>query len=160
MPNLPKMYIDEKSVDTLRAAVENQGKWIYFLTMEGMERGLDSTFAKEAMYALGRYYADTEFKDCNTPEELGSRLMRRSLEQGSEASISQDEGQIHLKIGYCPMLHLWEQLTDDPAKYRLLCDIGCEMYRGMAEGRGLILEKKEALAAGCDHCTLCFRKAL
>ncbi|MCI8465106.1 MAG: hypothetical protein HFI63_04515 [Lachnospiraceae bacterium] len=159
MKNVPTKYVNNKSTDTLRAAVENQAKWIYYLTVEGMENGLSCEFAKDAMKELGEYYADTEYKDCDTAGKLSKKLMRRSMEFGHEAEIEDlgEEG-FDLKIGYCPMVNLWSKLTDDEERIGTLCDVACSMYDKIAEKKGLRFEKTAAITQGCEACRLSFRK--
>ncbi len=159
MKNVPEKYIGDKSADTLRAAVENQAKWLYYLTVEGMERGLSGKFAEDAMRELGEYYADTEYLDCHTPKALAGKLMRRSMELGHEAEISVlgEEG-FDLTIGYCPMVHMWSELTEDTERIRVLCGAACSMYEGIAGKKGMHVERTTAIAQGCGSCCLKFRK--
>lgn len=158
MVNIPKKYLNEKPVETLRAAIENQGKWIYFLTVEGLENGLSSEFAQKAMYELGETYTHHEFRGCNTMQLLGTKLMNRAMEKGMEAEADIHDEQLDLKIGYCPMLNMWGQLTADPERKKTLCAINCEMYRGLAEALGYSFERTASIASGCDHCMLTFKK--
>ena len=158
--NAPRKYVDNKTADTLRGAIENEGKWVYYLTSEGLDRGLDASFAKDAMQELGEYYAGTVYASCETPRQIAETLMNRAMELGHEAQIenSGDEG-FDLAIGYCPMLNMWNQLCDDEDKKKLLCDVACNMYAGLGGKLGMKVEKQCAIAYGCESCKLCFRKA-
>ncbi len=159
MPNQAKKYIGVKAADTLRAAVENQGKWVYYLTMEGIDSGLSTQFAKDAMQELGEYYAEHEYSECNCVEKFVNQLMNRSMEMGQEAIVeNKSDAGFDLKIGYCPMLNMWEQLTEDGEKIRDLCDVACSMFKGLAAKKGMNVEKQSAIAKGDDHCVFCFRK--
>lgn len=160
MMNAPRKYINNKTADTLRGAIENEGKWVYYLTSEGLDRGLEASFAKDAMAELGEYYADTLYASCESMEQITEVLMNRAMELGHEAQIENlsSEG-FELAIGYCPMLNMWDQLCEDADKKKVLCDVACSMYAGLAGKLGMKLEKQCAIAHGCDGCRLCFRKA-
>ena len=161
MSNVSVKYTQNKDVDTLRAAVENQAKWIYYLTDEGLRNGLPPQFAEDAMFELGEYYAETEHKESRTPEELSEKIMKRSMRMGYEADVaSQDKSGFDLLIGYCPMVNMWSQLTDDADRKRMLCDVACSMYKGLAEKKGFRFERSEAIAHGCGNCRFHFRKDL
>ena len=157
--NTPKKYINDKMTDTLRGAIENEAKWVYYLTSEGLARGLDVSFAKDAMTELGEYYAGTVYAGCETPKQVLATLMNRAMEYGHEAEAENagDEG-FDLKIGYCPMLNMWNQLCDDEDKKKLMCDVACSMYAGLAGKKGMKVDKEAAIAHGCESCKLCFRK--
>lgn len=158
--NAPQKYINDKTADTLRGAIENEGKWVYYLTSEGLDRGLDSSFARDAMKELGEYYAGTVYAACETPEQVQKTLLNRAMTLGHEAQAENigAEG-FDLTIGYCPMLNMWDQLCNDADKKKLLCDVACSMYAGLAAKKGMTLSKEAAIAHGCDSCKLCFRKA-
>lgn len=159
MNNTPKDKKVMQSVDMLRAAVENQGKWIFFLTAEGADRGLSPDFAERAMTELGLYYARNLFHNCDSPQEIVDLLMNRSLQLGHEATIVDlDADGFDLRIGYCPMLNMWNQLTDDADRKSALCDIACSAYKGLMEEMGYRMEKKECLARGYAGCVLSFKR--
>ncbi len=159
MANTPKKYIGNKPADTLRAAIENEGKWVFYLANEGLSNGLDISFAQSAMNELGEYYAKTTYKGLETAEELSNGLMNRAMELGHEAVIENlDENGFDLVIGYCPMLNMWSQLTDDEDKKKLMCSAACKMYEGIGGKLGFSVEKKCALACGAECCRLAFRK--
>lgn len=157
--NEPKKYVNDKTADVLRAAEENVGKWVYYLSSEGVERGLDYGFARDAMRELGNYYGKTTFKDCGTAEALAEQLMNREMEIGHEAEIEglTEEG-FTLKIHYCPMLNMWNKITDDQEKIRNLCGVACTMYEGLAEQTGFKAEKCSGIALGGCCCKLVFKK--
>lgn len=157
--NTPRKYVDHKAANTLRGAIENQGKWIYYLTSEGMDRGLDSEFAKDAMKELGEYYAGSAYAACEDSQQIANTLMNRAMEIGHEATIENlDAEGFDLIIGYCPMLNMWNQLSDDQGKKEVLCDVASAMYAGLAGKLGMRVERKCAIAHGCENCKLCFRK--
>lgn len=158
--NKPQKYIGNKPADTLRAAIENEGKWVYYLASEGLDRGLDPSFACDAMTELGEYYAGTTFDGCEQPAQLAEKLMNRAMECGHEAEI-QDLGAegFDLVIRYCPMLNMWDQLSDDRERKEILCDAACSMYSGLGKKLGFDVGKACSIAHGCDHCRLSFRKA-
>lgn len=159
MKNIPKKFIQDKVTDTLRAAIENEAKWIYYLTTEGIECGLDVQFAKDAMAELGEYYADTLFEHGSAPHSIAETLMNRAMVLGHEAQLEmQSDAGFSISIGYCPMLNMWDKLCDDPAKKESLCAVVCSMYAGMAEGLGMEFSKPCAIACGAEQCKLCFRK--
>lgn len=158
--NAPRKYINDKIADTLRGAIENEGKWVYYLTSEGLNCGLDAGFAKDAMKELGEYYAGTVYASCENAEQIAQTLMNRAMELGHEAEIADltDAG-FDLIVGYCPMLNMWNQLCEDDDKKKLLCDVACSMYAGLGAKLGMKVEKQCAIAHGCENCKLCFRKA-
>lgn len=160
MMNAPRKYINDKTADTLRSAIENEGKWVYYLTSEGLDRGLDAGFAKDAMQELGEYYAGTVYAACENAEQISATLMNRAMELGHEAKIENlcDDG-FDLVVGYCPMLNMWSQLCENDDKKKLLCDVACSMYEGLGGKLGMKVEKQCAIAHGCENCKLCFRKA-
>lgn len=158
--NSPQKYVNNKTADTLRAAIENEAKWIYYLTNEGIDRGLSPEFAKNAMNELGEYYADTVYSDCSSPKELADKLMNRAMEIGQEAVIENltDSG-FSLVINYCPKLNMWNQLCDDETKKKMLCDVACTMYCGIGKKKGYSIFKACSLACDKKSCRLTFQKA-
>lgn len=158
MENVPKKVVGSAAVDKLREAVENEAKWIYFLTLEGIEQGLAPDFAAEAMAELGRHYAATVYAGCDAPERLCEKLMNRAMREGFEAEPSVSEDALRVGIGYCPMLNMWSKLTGDAARREMLCGVACEMYRGLAEGLGFEFRREGSIACGAESCALCFTK--
>lgn len=157
--NNPKKYIDCKTTNTLRAAIENEGKWIYYLTSEGLNNNLSSDFAKDAMRELGEYYAKTVFSECVSTEQFIKVLMNRARELGYEAVVENvDDNGFDLIINYCPMLNMWGKLSDDDNKKNLLCDVACSMYSGLGESKGYIVEKKCSIAHGACNCKIVFKR--
>ncbi len=61
-----------------------------------------------------------------------------------------------LTVGYCPMVNMWSQLTDDEDRIWLLCDTACSMYGKIVDKKGMHFEKAEAIAQGCGTCRLRF----
>lgn len=159
MKNTPQKFIQDKVTDTLRAAIENEAKWIYYLTTEGIERGLDVRFAKNAMTELGEYYADTLFEHGSALHSIAETLMNRAMVQGYEAQLEmQSDADFTISIGYCPMLNMWDKLCDAPAQKESLCAVACSLYAGLAERLGMEFSKPCAIACGAEQCKLCFRK--
>ena len=146
-----------KSLAAFRTVLLNQGKWIYFLTKEGIDMGLSGQFAKDAMYELGEVYADEKYAECDTLEKLRDSMMDRAMTEGFGAKAKLSGEELRIDIAYDPMYRLWSELTDDQAELEMLCEVACEFYRGLADKKGMPFERTPADGANDGAFALIFR---
>ena len=147
----------QRSEAASKTILVNKGKWLYFLLNEGMAMGLDSQFAKDAMYELGETYADNQYLKSTSLEGLRDCLMDRVMVEGRGAVADISDGVLAISISSCPMYSLWSGLAKDEAEPDLLYDVYCEFYRALADKKGFSFDKTSADRANNGACTLYFR---
>ena len=157
--NTPEKYINDYDVKCVRDACENIAKWYYYLVKEGLERGLDLSFAREAMSEAGRVQFGDRFENLEGMEAFAKEFMTFAETKAYEGEVvGQDDKHVCVQFGYCPMVNAWLAMTDDEALIADLCCSFHEKERTFADLYGLSLDLKETIASGCGKCTFCFKK--
>lgn len=150
---------NEKTKNTYRAVIANQGKWIYYLTQEGVAMGLTAQFAKDAMYELGTVYGNNQFSSCSTLNAFSECLMNRAMEEGRHATAVINNGVLTVQISFNPMYELWGELTNQKEEKMLLHEVACEFYRGLAEQKGFSFSATAPDDVRFGACVLMFHEA-
>jgi hypothetical protein len=157
--NEPVKYVGDKFVDAIRTAYENRGNWYYFLVKEGLDRGLELEFARDALREAGEFLGGTRFKNCKSMQDFADIFMTLGVKKANEGEIRKlTDTELQVELGYCPLVAAWLKLTDDEEYLAQICDVCMDMDRSLAKTKGMDMELKSSIAKGDGKCTLCFSK--
>ncbi len=149
--NKPSLYPDDYRTKQLRAAEENRAKWFLYLYKEGVERGLDAGFAREAMAESGRFLAEDRYADAEGLAGFVARFMDETREKAYESRAETAGNAARIECGYCPMVAAWARLVPEE-ELPVLCGLCEEMTRALCRARGLGFRVEASIAAGDAAC--------
>ncbi len=149
--NKPDAYPDDYRVNQLRAAEENRAKWFLYLYREGLERGLNADFAREAMAESGKFLSKDSYGDVRGVKAFLDRWMDEVREKAYESHAETAGSGASITCAYCPLVNAWAKLVPEE-ELPVLCDLAEEMLRTLCRERGIACRIDASIASGDGSC--------
>jgi hypothetical protein len=160
MIKMDKNYHDQET-EISRSGIEQRALWLYNFYIKAKENGLDpEAYTREALYACGCMKGQMNFTKTDSlitfGNEYQSEIGRKSFD-GVITTLTEDE--LVCESGYCPLVAMWNKLTDNDELIATLCDIAMDGDRGiMAQFPQYSFELTKSIPAGDGKCQVEVRR--
>lgn len=144
--------LDSKMVNAVREQIEHRAQWLYFLLTEAEKNGIDTGFAKNAIFNCG-CMRRLKKEDLGRFREIYTEMFETMPPVFEQIAQVTDE-ELLLKMYYCPLVAGWKKVTQDEETIRRLCDIAMYGDRGMFSTDGLEFLLESTIAEGYECCTV------
>jgi hypothetical protein len=143
------------TIDDLRAAFEHRATWFALLIEEAEKRGLDTSFARDAITRCGCFHAHVKFPKTDDIDEFGAAFATDNVKQIFDATVERKEDGLSVKFHYCPLVAAWEKLGISGDKLAELCDIAMDGDRGiLSQFDAFTFKLGNTIAQGYPACEL------
>jgi hypothetical protein len=118
--------------DLLRNAIEHRATWAALLIDEAKKRGLDTSFAHEAIRRCGVFHGLNKYPRTDDLSEFAPAFANQDVIDVFEMEImeSSDE-RLHIDFHYCPLVSAWLKLGLPEDDIPELCEIAMDGDRGI-----------------------------
>jgi len=149
-----------KHIADLRGAFEHRATWFYLLIEEAKKRGLDESFARDAIRACGCFHGENKFTKTDDLEAFAKEFAHQNVIDIFEMDILKSTAdELEIDFHYCPLVSAWQKLTNDEEKIDLLCDIAMDGDRGIADVfPEFEFSLGDTIAKGGKACEIRFKK--
>ncbi len=149
---------DQHTLD-LRNAFEHRATWFYYLIDEAEKRGIDTQFAKDAIYKCGCFHGENKFPKTDDIKEFASAFATEQVKKVFEMDVKTTEDELNIEFHYCPLVEAWKKLTNDEVKISQLCDIAMDGDRGIiSKFDKFTFELGDTIANGKLTCQVLIKK--
>lgn len=125
---------EDPRINDLRGAFEHRALWFGLLIDEARKRGLDETFAREAILRCGRFHAHAKYPCTDSIPEFAEAFANDNVVNIFEMEVKHvDEEEMRIDFHYCPLVAAWEKLGFSRDDIALYCDIAMDGDRGIIE---------------------------
>ena len=144
----------------LRNAFEHRATWMSMLIDAAKEKGLDTSFAREAILKCGCMHGTTTFPITGDIEEWTKVFATDDIKNIFDMDVETTENEMVATFHYCPLVKAWQKLGYDEAYIAELCDIAMEGDRGIvSENPHLEFHLGDTIGAGCACCKVTVSKS-
>lgn len=149
----------EPHIEELRSAIEHRATWFALLIDEAKKRGLDTSFARDAILRCGAFHGETKLPKTEDLSVFTDAFLTENIRKIFEMEIDVTEEQLTVTFHYCPLVAAWQKLgisEEDIAEY---CDIAMDGDRGIVSTYDKFeYELGDTIAKGCKSCQLFVKK--
>ena len=142
-------------IEELRSGIEHRATWFALLVEEAKKRGLDTTFARDAIYRCGAFHGESKLPRTENLEVFMNAFLSENTRKVFEMETDVTEDKLTVTFHYCPLVEAWKKLgvsEEDIAEY---CDIAMDGDRGIVSAyEDFEYELGDTIAKGCDTCQL------
>ena len=118
--------------DLLRSAIEHRATWFALLVEEAKKRGLDDSFASEAILRCGAFHGNNKFPRTDDLPEFARAFANEDVVNCFEMDVVRsDDTSLDIDFHYCPLVQAWTKLGVPEADIPRLCDIAMDGDRGI-----------------------------
>lgn len=146
-------------INAMRKAFEHRAVWFGLLVEEAKKRGLDTSFARDAITRCG--CMDGEFKydpACTDIAEFTKIFATDDIKKIFDMDATVDGDTLTCEFHYCPLVTAWQRLGYDDATIADLCDIAMDGDRAIAaKNPHMTFALGETIGAGGDKCVAKFQ---
>jgi hypothetical protein len=122
----------EPWVEDLRAAIEHRAAWFFLLIDEARKKGLDLSFAHDAIFKCGRLHGDDKFPRTDDLRIFGKTFANNNVVKIFEMDIKENtEDKLYIEFHYCPLVAAWQKFGASEEFIQDLCDIAMDGDRGI-----------------------------
>ena len=144
-------------VEILKQAIEHRATWFALLIEEAEKRGLDTTFAREAIRRCGVFHGMNKFPRTDDLTVFEKTFVTPLLKEAFQMEPQLTENTLHVSFHYCPLVAAWKKLGIPEDKLPLLCDIAMDGDRGVASTyKNMKFTLGQTIAQGCPTCEVHF----
>jgi len=156
--NQPSLH--ETHIDDLRAAFEHRATWFALLIQEAEKRGLDISFARDAIYNCGCFHGDVKFPKTDDLEVFAKAFANETVQKVFEMQPTVTPEKFTVEFHYCPLVAAWRKLGIPEEKLQELCDVAMDGDRGIVSRyEKFHFELGDTIAKGGDTCQINITKA-
>lgn len=141
--------------NSIRSGIEQRALWLYEFVVALKQQGLDyEKICREVMLSCGKWKGTGVFHPVADAQDLAKQYLPEGGKKAFEAQlVSCSDDEFVVESYYCPLLAMWEKLTDDEELIRLLCDVAMDGDRGtMACFEDFEFQVEKAIPFGYDRC--------
>ena len=128
--NKPSLAGDKKT-DDLRAAIEHRAAWFYLMIEAAGKKGLDASFAREAVFNCGCFHGENKYPRTSDIKTFAGAFANENVVRVFEMEVRATDEALDLEFHYCPLVEAWRKLGASDAELPGLCDIAMEGDRGI-----------------------------
>ena len=127
-------YTGDRHIDDMRSAFEHRGLWFALLIDEARKKGLDISFAREAIMRCGCFHAHTKYPDSNKIRDFAEAFLNDNVVKIFEMEpVNVDDDEMRVNFHYCPLVAAWQKIGFSEEDIALLCDIAMDGDRGIVK---------------------------
>ncbi|MDF2952352.1 MAG: hypothetical protein K0S18_1935 [Anaerocolumna sp.] len=142
-------------IEELRSAIEHRATWFALLIEEAKKRGLDTSFARDAIYRCGAFHGVSKLPRTSDLNVFTDAFLPENTQKIFDMETEVTEDKLTVTFHYCPLVAAWQKLgisEEDIAEY---CDIAMDGDRGIiSEYDDFEYELGDTIAKGCKTCQL------
>ena len=153
-------YQGDRHIDDMRAAFEHRAAWFALLIDEARKRGLDISFARDAIMRCGCFHAHTKYPEGNEIKPFAEAFLNANVVKIFEMEPTcVDEHEMKVNFHYCPLVAAWQKLGFSEEDIAVFCDIAMDGDRGIVkEFPEFEFELGKTIAKGDSICEITVRK--
>jgi hypothetical protein len=146
-------------IKDLRDAIEHRATWFYYLIKEAEKRGIDVSFARDAIISTGCFHGNNKYTKTDDLAVFAPEFINENVRNIFEMETTLTEDEFNIEFHYCPLVDAWKKLTDDELEIDTLCDIAMDGDRGIASAfPEFEFKLGKTIAKGDGICEVCFSK--
>ncbi|MBH1942182.1 L-2-amino-thiazoline-4-carboxylic acid hydrolase [Mobilitalea sibirica] len=142
-------------IEELRSAIEHRATWFALLVEEARKRGLDLSFARDAIYRCGAFHGESKLPRTDDLGVFTDAFLTENIKKIFEMETEVTKDQLTVTFHYCPLVAAWQKLgvsEEDIAEY---CDIAMDGDRGIVSTyENFEYRLGDTIAKGCNSCQL------
>jgi hypothetical protein len=146
-------------VEDLRGAIEHRAAWFFLLIDEARKKGLDLSFAHDAIFRCGCFHGDGKFPKTDDLRVFGKAFANDNVVKIFEMDVQENtKDRFYVEFHYCPLVAAWQKLGASEEFIRDLCDIAMDGDRGIVSRyENFEFHLGETIAKGDKACqiTIC-----
>ena len=123
--------VGDKKTDDLRAAIEHRAAWFYLMIESARKKGLDTSFAREAIFNCGCFHGENKFPQTNDIKTFAAAFANENVVKVFEMDVNTTDERLDIEFHYCPLVEAWKKLGVTDGDISELCDIAMEGDRGI-----------------------------
>ena len=156
--NEPTKPVSEH-IEAMRNSFEFRATWFALLIEAAEKRGLDISFAREAITKCDCFHGVNKYHPTDTLEQFTEIFGTQDILDIFEMDINKTDDKMVATFHYCPLVKAWQKLGLDDATIAELCDVAMDGDRGIvSQNPGLKFELGETIGKGADTCTVTVSK--
>lgn len=142
--------------ELLRGAIEHRALWFALLRDEAKKRGLDDSFAQDAIRRCGMFHGETKYPRTDDLKEFAPAFANDDVVGAFEMEVLESsEEKLSVDFHYCPLVAAWQKLGLPEEEMPALCDIAMEGDRGIISTYpNFQFQLGKAIAKGDDVCEI------
>ena len=142
--------------ELLRNAIEHRATWFALLIDEAKKRGLDTSFAHEAIKRCGVFHGLNKYPKTDDLKEFGPAFANEDVVNVFEMEIKENSDEhLHIDFHYCPLVSAWLKLGFSEEEIAEFCDIAMDGDRGIISTYPKFkFELGKTIAKGDDICEI------
>lgn len=146
---------DERT-EALRNAFEHRALWFALLCDEAKKKGLDDSFAHEAIRRCGMFHGESKYPRTSDLQEFAPVFANEDVVNIFEMEILEDSSEkLSIDFHYCPLVAAWQKLGLPEEDMPALCDIAMDGDRGIISTYPEFqFELGKTIAKGDDVCEI------
>ena len=118
--------------DLLRGAIEHRATWMGLLIDEAKKKGLDTSFAHEAIRRCGMFHGLNKYPRTDDLTEFAPAFANEDVVGVFEMELlKNDDKHLHIDFHYCPLVAAWLKVGLPVEDMPELCDIAMDGDRGI-----------------------------
>ena len=128
-----KKKIHGAETELVRAGIEQRGIWLYEFLKQAKEQGIDhEKFGRSVIFNCGCIKGEMKFSKTESLLEFTKEYMPEAGQKAFDVEIIESsEDALIVESTYCPLVDVWQKLTDDEEFIKELCDIAMDGDRGI-----------------------------
>jgi len=148
-----------KHIEELRAAFEHRAAWFALLIDEARKRGLDLSFARDAIFRCGAFHGESKLPRTDDLKIFTDAFLTESIKKIFEMETELTDDQLTVTFHYCPLTAAWQKLGISEKDMADFCDIAMDGDRGIVSSyANFEYRLGDTIAKGCDTCQLFISK--
>lgn len=146
-------------IEDMRGAFEHRAAWMYLLIKEAQKRGLDYSFAHDAIRNCGCYHGDNKYTKTDDMLEFAKEFANQNVVDIFQMDVDAQADHMNIDFHYCPLVAAWKKLGATDEECAELCQIAMDGDRGIASTfPHFEFHLGKTIAAGDDVCEIRFKK--
>lgn len=147
--------------ELLRNAIEHRATWMGLLIDEARKKGLDTSFAHDAIMRCGAFHGLHKYPRTDDLTVFSPAFANEDVKGVFEMELlKNDDKHLHIDFHYCPLVSAWMKLGLPEEDIPELCDIAMDGDRGIISTyEKFTFELGDTIAKGCDACQIRIDKA-
>jgi len=133
--NKPKLT--NKNVKGLRDISARRASTIALMIDEARKRGLDESFARNAIYQYGKAIGSALFARVDNPDDMIEFAKYFGTDHNHDIyemeTVTSDESRLEIDFHFCPYVEQWIKMGYSPEDIELLCDIAMDGDRAIGD---------------------------
>ncbi len=140
-------------INALRKAFEHRATWYALLVDEAKKRGVDISFARDAITRCGCIDGVNKFPQTNDINEFAKVFATDDIKKIFDMDTTIEGNTMTCVFHYCPLVTAWQRLGLSDEEIETLCDIAMDGDRAIAsQNPHLSFELGDTIGAGDMTC--------